>query len=531
MGLAGAAHLGRAVALGEHHHGATGRLELVDEGVHTSSGRRSEGAGRHAFRGFRRTGVVDRVVLDVIRQRLAGFEPFAQLGVGEVARHDQRAGQRQAGLDRMFGELREDLRHRLGQVDLDDLVGQMLVGHFGHVFFRVHLELLQENAVLGDLAHRLAVCGTGHADADRQRRAVARQADHADVVAEIFAAELGADTGRLGQLVDFLFHGEIAERMAEFRARCRQVVEIARGGELHGLQVHFGGGAADDDRQVIGRAGGRAERQDLLLQELDQTVVGQKGRRALEQEGLVGRSAALGHEQELVGVLAFRIELDLRRHVVGGVLFLKHRQRRELRIAQVLLEIGIARAFAEGGFIGAVGPDPAALLAHDDGRAGVLAHGQDACGRNAGVLQKVEGDELVVFGCFRIVQDLLELFQVAGTQVVVDILEGFLRQKTHALALHHEHFFAVELGRLHVIRSQLAVGRGVLRKRKQAAVLVVGRRQGSIHGSQGLSGSGVRRREASTGAGSVSRSFTQNDRKRQALRSSTLVETSEGVSG
>ena len=37
-------------------------------------------------------------------------------------------------------------------------------------------------------------------------------------------------------------------------------------------------------------------------------------------------------------------DLDLRRHVVGGVLLLEHRERRELRIAQVLFQVGVARA-------------------------------------------------------------------------------------------------------------------------------------------------------------------------------------------
>jgi hypothetical protein len=97
---------------------------------------------------------------------------------------------------------------------------------------------------------------------------------------------------------------------------------------------------------VIGRAGRGAERQDLFLQELDHAVMRQQRRRALVEEGLVGRPAALGDEQELVGVLAFLVDVDLGRQVVLGVLLLEHRQRRELRIAQVLLRVGVEHAGA-----------------------------------------------------------------------------------------------------------------------------------------------------------------------------------------
>ena len=58
------------------------------------------------------------------------------------------------------------------------------------------------------------------------------------------------------------------------------------------------------DREMIRRARRGAERQHLLLQERHHAVVRQDRRRRLEQERLVGRAAALGDEQELVGVLA-----------------------------------------------------------------------------------------------------------------------------------------------------------------------------------------------------------------------------------
>ena len=321
---------------------------------------------------------------------------------------------------------------------------------------------------------------------------MARQPDHADVVAEIFAAELRADAERLRHLQDFLLHLEIAEGVAVGRAVGRQRVEIARGGELHRLHAEFGRGAADHDRQVIGRARRGAERQHLLLQERQQAILGQHRRRRLEQKALVGGAAALGHEHELVGVIALGIDLALRRHVVGGVLLLVHRQRRHLRIAQVAAQIGVARAFRERGLVVAVGDDAKALLAHDDRGAGVLAHRQHAAGGDVGVLQEIEGDELVVVAGLLVVEDRAQLLQMAGPQIMIDVAERGLRQRPQRLARHHQHVLAQHLLDPHALGRDLLVGRGVRPERKQRRVLVGrnglldrGRRWGRSWGARG----------------------------------------------
>ena len=285
------------------------------------------------------------------------------------------------------------------------------------------LELFEIDAVFGDLAEHLAVRRAGHAEPDRQRGAVARQADHAHVVTEILAAELRADAERLRHLQDFLLHLQIAEGVAVGRAMGRQRVEIARRGELYRLHAEFGRGAADHDRQMIGRARRGAERQHLLLQERQHAVLGQDGRRGLEQKALVGGAAALGHEHELVGVIALGIDLALRRHVVGGVLLLIHRQRRHLRIAQIAAQIGVARALGERGLVVAVGDDARTLLAHDDRGAGVLAHRQHAAGGDIGVLQEIQRDELVVGAGLLVIEDVAQLLQMPRPQIMIDVAE------------------------------------------------------------------------------------------------------------
>ena len=311
-------------------------------------------------------------------------------------------------------------------------------------------------------------------------------------MAEIFAAELRADAERLRHLQDFLLHLEIAEGVAVGRAVGRQRIEIARGGEFHRLHAEFGRGAADHDRQVIGRARRGAQRQHLLLQKRQQAVFGQHRRRRLEQKALVGGAAALGHEHELVGVIALGVDLALRRHVVGGVLLLVHRQRRDLRIAQIAAQIGVARALAQRRLVVAVGDDAAALLAHDDRGAGVLAHRQHAAGGDVGVLQEIEGDELVVVAGLLVIEDVAQLLQMPRPQIMIDVAERGLRERPQRLARHHQHVLAQHLLDPHALGRDLLVGRGVRAERKQRRVLVgrngfwSGDGGGGVHG--GLSG-------------------------------------------
>ena len=104
----------------------------------------------------------------------------------------------------------------------DHVAAELRRIHLGQIFRRIVLELLEEDAVLGDLAERLAVGRARHAEPDRQRGAVPRQPDHAHVVAEIFAAELRADAERLRELVHLLLHLEIAEGVAVLGALRRQ---------------------------------------------------------------------------------------------------------------------------------------------------------------------------------------------------------------------------------------------------------------------------------------------------------------------
>src|SRR5215470_13147342 len=191
---AGSANLWAAIALRQSDETSAGRHEGIDIAVQAPGRGRPEGARSISFRRLGRTGVIDRVVLDVIGQPAAAIEPFLQLGMSDVASDDQRAGQAEPGLDRVSRKRLADLAHRPGEIDRDDIATQRSGIDVGQEARRVRFELLQEDAVDRDLAEDLTIGRAGHADADRQAGAMPRQSDHPYVVAEILAAELRADS-------------------------------------------------------------------------------------------------------------------------------------------------------------------------------------------------------------------------------------------------------------------------------------------------------------------------------------------------
>ena len=185
----------------------------------------------------------------------------------------------------------------------------------------------------------------------------------------------------------------------------------------------------------------------------------------------------------MVGIVALGVEFDLRRHVRAGVLLLEHRNRRELRIAQIAFQIRIARALGQRRLVAAVGPDQPALLAHDDRGAGVLAHRQHAAGGDVGVLEKIVGDELVVVRRLRVLDDVFEAGKMRRAQQMIDVGERRLSQRAERLARHHQHVFAQHALDPHALGGDLAVGRLILAEREQRRVLI---RRGRMGGEGGV---------------------------------------------
>ena len=447
-------------------------LEEFDVAVHAAGGGRTKGTRGHADGGLGGAGVIDGVILDVLRQAFALLESFADLGVRDVAGDDERAGEREPRGDRVLRKLGPDVRHGAVEVDLHDLRGVRMLARFGgNETAGVRLELLDPDAVLVDLGLGIAVGGTGDGESDRARSAVARQADDADVEGEPLAAELRTDAELMRDLEELGLERGVAEGAAMLVAGRGQRVVVMGRGQLDGLHGRFGGRAADDEREVIRRARGGAERLHLLGQELDEGLRVQDGLGLLVEVALIGRTAALGDEEELELGTLDRGDVDLRGEIGAGVLLGVEVERRELRVAQVVLRVGLVDAQGKGFGVIAAGPDLLALLGGDLRGAGVLAERQHALRGDLGVAQHRERDGAVVVAGFLVGQDRGHLLEVLGAEIEIDVVQRLVGEEGQALGRDLEDRLAVELGDGDVLLGQQAILSGIVAQRKGILVM------------------------------------------------------------
>ncbi len=174
-----------------------------------------------------------------------------------------------------------------------------------------------------------------------------------------------------------------------------------------------------------------------------------------------------------------RVDLDLRRQVGAGVLLVPHRQRGQLRVAQVEPGVRVVHALADRLGVVAAGEHPLALLAHHDRGAGVLAHRQYAGRADVGVLQQVERDEAVVAAAVGVVDDAAELGEVRGPQVVGDVVHRLVGQPGERLRCDPEEPLAAGLEGLDAVAGHEPVLGLVGSQREQVGVGELGHRRRS----------------------------------------------------
>ena len=226
---------------------------------------------------------------------------------------------------------------------------------------------------------------------------------------------------------------QIAERLAVLVPLGGKLVVILGGGELDRLQAGVGTGTADDDGDVIRRTRGGAEVLHLADQELQKAFRGQQRLRLLEKGGLVGRAAALRHEEELVGVAVHRLDVDLGRQIRAAVDLAVHVERHGLGVPEIFFRIGLVHALGERFLILPSRPDVLPFLGDDGRRAGVLAHREFESGGNFRVAQERHRHALVVLRCLRVAQDPAHGFVVLPAQQEGDLAHRLIGERRSAL--------------------------------------------------------------------------------------------------
>ena len=103
----------------------------------------------------------------------------------------------------------------------------------------------------------------------------------------------------------------------------------------------------------------------------------------------------------------------------------------------------------------------------NDSRTGILTGRQLAFGGDRLIEQHRIGDELVVVGRFRIVQNARQFLQMRRAQVERHVGDRLARQQFQTLGGHLQNAAAVAFDRFHVILRKQAVFRRILRQRER----------------------------------------------------------------
>jgi len=155
---------------------------------------------------------------------------------------------------------------------------------------------------------------------------MAWQADDAHIKGEVFSAKLGTDADLACRDKKFLLELEVPECLAVFVALGGQGIVVAGGGHLDGFQTAFSRGAANDEGDVVGRAGGGSQGAHFLDTEFFQAFRIEQGFCFLIEKCFIGRAAAFGDEEKFVFVAGFGINIDLGGEIALGIDLLIHAQ-------------------------------------------------------------------------------------------------------------------------------------------------------------------------------------------------------------
>jgi hypothetical protein len=283
------------------------------------------------------------MILEVSRHLLACVETSLELSVSDVASYDDCALEVNACANRILRKLCTYSVDTLVEVDLDASCALARTTEFlRNKFRRISVHLLEEHTVLSDLSLDVAVSRAANAHTDWAACAVAWQTDYADVVSEILAAELCAETDLVSLLEELLFEVDVAEGASSLVACCRQRVVVLDRSELHGEEVLLSRCATDNECDVVRRTSRCTEALHLLYEEGEQGALvldGSLGHRV--EVCLVGRATAFSHHYEAILVALYSLDVDLCREVAACVHLVVHVQRSVLRVAQVVFGEGV----------------------------------------------------------------------------------------------------------------------------------------------------------------------------------------------
>ena len=398
MLLTSLSHYITAVTLGNHYETGTICLELVYVWIHTVGCGRTHRTTRIALWGLGWTGIEHRIFLEVIGQTLAGIQTSLQLGMCNIASHNDGTLQVDAGTNRILREFLTNSIDTLVQVDLYTLATLAgLTQLFRNQFCGIRIHLLQPDTVGIDLRLDISVGRTRDAHTNRTRSTMTWQTDHTDIVSQVLTTELRTETNLLSLLNQFLLQVNITESTPRLITGCGQTIIELNRSEFHGQQVLLSRSATNHKGNMVWRTSGSTQTLHLLYQERNQGALVLDGRLGHGVEiGLVGRTTTLSHHHKVILSTLGSLDVNLGREITTGVHLVVHVQRGILRIAQVVLCKGVEHTQTQGFLILEARPDLLSLLTMDNGCTCILTERQNTLGSSLGITQELQGHVLII---------------------------------------------------------------------------------------------------------------------------------------
>ena len=167
------------------------------------------------------------MVLEVFRHLFASIQTCLKLSVSDVTSHDDSTLQVDTCADWILRELSANCLNTVVEVDLDALSAlARTTKFFRDKLRRIRVHHLKEDTVLCNLTLDVAVGRTAHAHTDRTACSMTWKTDHADVVCQVLAAELGTQTNLVSLLQEFFLKVDVAESASGLVASSRQSVVV-----------------------------------------------------------------------------------------------------------------------------------------------------------------------------------------------------------------------------------------------------------------------------------------------------------------
>ena len=196
----------------------------------------------------------------------------------------------------------------------------------------------------------------------------------------------------------------------------------------------------------------------MLFEELNERLLVQESLGLLIEESLICRATTLGEEEKLVlHTRVTTVDINLCREVCAAVVLIGHRDRYNLRVAEIALLVCLVNTARDILCVLCACPNIFALVSNADCSTCILTSWQLTLGCYARVHQHCVGYELVVVGSLLVLQDVAQLLQVCRTEVERHIGISLLCEEFDTLWIDLQNLATIALNDLHIILRQKTI--------------------------------------------------------------------------